>query len=56
MNTPARSCPCGAPVARWRDCPAACKAGYCKACFERYLRVVESVQALTAHVQKMEQS
>lgn len=53
MNTKPDPCRCGNPVARWRECPAANKAGCCKACFERYLSVVESVQALTAHVAKM---
>jgi hypothetical protein len=51
-----KRCLCGAPIARWRECPAASKAGWCKACFTRYLRVVESVQSLTRIVAKLEQS
>ena len=46
-------CMCGSPVATWRECPAAHKAGYCKTCFGRYLIVVESVAALTKQVAKM---
>jgi hypothetical protein len=47
-------CPCGCPAASWRECPAAHKAGYCKACFGRYLLVVESVADLKKQVEKLE--
>lgn len=51
-NPKPRKCLCGNPVASWRECPAANKAGYCKACFGRYLLVVESVTELTKQVEK----
>jgi hypothetical protein len=50
MTTP--KCLCGAPVASWKESPIANKAGLCKTCAGRYLRVVESVTDLTRAVQK----
>jgi hypothetical protein len=47
-------CPCGNPAASWRECPAAHKAGLCRACFGRYLLVVESVADLKKQVEKLE--
>jgi hypothetical protein len=53
---PCAKCPCGNPAASWRECPAAHKAGLCRACFNRYLLVVESVAELTKQVEKAVQS